>query len=127
MIAAAIHRDQAPDPIRATLQYVRPDHPARDLQDLPFEQYMAARWQRNAVAIERLGLGLDREYCEKTRLRWAEEYWRHRAEAMNGALSGLHDLFSEVVESGRVSFQDEAERLKVLDAFAHSSRALVKN
>ncbi len=127
MIAAAIHRNQAPDKIRATLEHVRPDHPAQDLLGLPFERYMAARWQRNALAIEMLGLGLDREYCDKTRLKWAEEYWHHQAESLSGTLSGLHDIFSEVVESGRVSFQDEAERLKVLEAFAQSNRTLAKN
>lgn len=127
MIAAAIHRNQAPERIRATLERVRPNHPAGDLLSLSFEKYMAARWQRNVLAIEMLGLDLDREYRENTRLIWAEEYWRHQAEILNGALSGLHDLFSEAIESGRVSFQDAAERVKVLEAFAQSNVAANKN
>lgn len=124
LINAAIHRADAPEALRKTLSFVRPTYRADDLYHLPFNQYMAARWKRNAEAIQLLGLGLDREYCEKIRLKWAEEYWAHRAEVLQGVLTEFHDLFSEIVEDGRALFRDNNERAKVLQAFVRSNSVL---
>lgn len=124
LIKAAGHRAEASPALRQALGFVRPNHPALDLMSLPFERYQAERWRRNAEAIRLLGLASNREYAEQVRLRWAEQYWRYQAETMKRALIGLHDLFSEIVEDGRVSFQDEAERNKMLEAFTRSNTVL---
>ncbi len=127
LVAAAVHREQAPETMRKTLEFVRPNHRAEDLYHLPFDQYMAARWNRNAEAIERLGLGLNRDYCVQTRLKWAEEYWSEKAINLQKVLTDFHDIFSEIVEDGRALFVNGEERNKALKVFARSNRFLQGN
>lgn len=43
---------------------------------------------------------------------------------MRRALEKLHDLFSEMVEDGRVRWADKNERRRALAAFNRSNRAL---